>query len=164
MLIDGNAPAPGQIFTNHKLAQTFRTLAKEGKDGFYRGRIAQAIVDVHKQAGGTMELEDLANHTSTLVEPISYTYADEITLHECPPNGQGLTALIALGLLDVLREDGVVDMHKLEHNSPEYLHLLMCVLLFGATDRAARSSATRSPMRRRTSATPITATRTSTSC
>ena len=45
MLIDGNAPKPGQIFTNRKLAQTFRTLGKEGKDGFYRGRIAQAIVD-----------------------------------------------------------------------------------------------------------------------
>lgn len=74
-----------------------------------------------------MSLEDLATHTTTPVSPISYNYggAEGVTLHECPPNGQGITALIALGILDVLEEDGIVDMSKLAHNGTAWLHTLM---------------------------------------
>ena len=89
-----------------------------------------------------MTLEDLANHTSTDVEPISYTYRNQITLHECPPNGQGIAALIALGIVDTLQEQGKLDLDQLEHNSVEYLHVLMSVSLtplqsrdFGLTRR-----------------------------
>jgi gamma-glutamyltranspeptidase/glutathione hydrolase len=73
-----------------------------------------------------MTLEDLALHESVLVEPISYTYGEEqLTVHECPPNGQGLAALIALGILDVLREDGVLNLRDYEEGSAEWLHALM---------------------------------------
>ena len=72
-----------------------------------------------------MTLEDLANHTSTFVDPISYTYNNSITLHEIPPNGQGLLALIALGILDALRESGKMDLAKVEYGTPEYYHTLM---------------------------------------
>jgi gamma-glutamyltranspeptidase/glutathione hydrolase len=107
MLLNGKAPLPGQIIKLPNLAQTFREVVAHGKDGFYKGRVAQAIVDLIKSKGGVMELEDLANHTSTFVEPIKYTYSNEVTVYEvslvilyrayfwlipigqCPPNGQG---------------------------------------------------------------------------
>ena len=82
MLLNGKAPLPGQIMKFPNLAKTFRTLAEHGKDGFYRGRIAEAIVEVVKSKGGVMELEDLARHTSSFVEPIKYTYAGGVTVYE----------------------------------------------------------------------------------
>ena len=78
-----------------------------------------------------MTMEDLASHKSEFVEPISYTYGTEqVTMHECPPNGQGLVALIALGIIDVLREDGVVDIEQLKEGSTEWYHLLMYVYTY----------------------------------
>jgi gamma-glutamyltranspeptidase/glutathione hydrolase len=98
MLLDGRAPLPGEVMTFPELAGTFRSIAKDGKDGFYKGRIAQvrllgrfymisespdkAIVDLVKRKGGVMEMEDLASHESTLVTPIKYTYGGEVTIYE----------------------------------------------------------------------------------
>lgn len=82
MLLNGRAPLPGQIMKFPDLAKTFRTIVSEGKQGFYEGRIAQAIVDLIKSKGGLMELEDLASHRSQFVEPIKYTYNDEVTIFE----------------------------------------------------------------------------------
>lgn len=108
-----------------------------------------------------MELSDLAKHTSTLVTPISYTYKDEITLYEvrrfsfapvvtparhltklcvppggqCPPNGQGLTALVALGILDELEKAGKIGaLLEMEHNSVGYLHTLIEALRLAFAD------------------------------
>ncbi|KAF8227428.1 gamma-glutamyltranspeptidase [Tricholoma matsutake] len=131
MLLNGKAPLPGQVIQLPNLAKTFRELATHGKDGFYKGRVAQAIVDLIKSKGGVMELEDLANHETTFVEPISYTYANDVTLYECPPNGQGITALLALGILENMQEQGTCKpLLELEHNSPEYLHALIEALRF----------------------------------
>jgi len=82
MLLNGKAPLPGQIIQLPNLAKTFREVVAHGKDGFYKGRVAQAIVDLIQSKGGVMELDDLANHTSTFVEPIKYTYANEVTVYE----------------------------------------------------------------------------------
>lgn len=82
MLLNGKAPFPSQVIQLPNLAKTFRELAAHGKDGFYTGRVAQAIVDLIKSKGGVMELEDLANHETTFVDPISYTYANEVTVYE----------------------------------------------------------------------------------
>ena len=82
MLLNGKAPLPGQIITFPNLAKTFRELLAKGKDGFYRGRVAQAIVDLIKSKGGKMELEDLASHSTSVVEPIKYIYANDLTLYE----------------------------------------------------------------------------------
>src|SRR5438445_9157388 len=81
MLLDGKAPLPGQVMKFPNLAQTFKELVVHGKDGFYKGRIAESIVDVIKSKGGVMELDDLANHQSVFVEAIKYTYGD-VTVHE----------------------------------------------------------------------------------
>ncbi|TFK36827.1 gamma-glutamyltranspeptidase [Crucibulum laeve] len=126
MLLNGKAPLPGQVIRLPNLAQTFRELVQHGKDGFYKGRVAQAIVDLIQSKDGVMELEDLAKHKSTLVEPIKYTYANEVTVYECPPNGQGITALLALGILENIQEEGSIKpLLEMEHNSPEYLHALI---------------------------------------
>ena len=82
MLLDGKAPLPGQFMKLTNLGKTFREVAKNGKDGFYKGRVAQAIVDLIKSKGGVLELEDLAKHTTDFVEPIKYTFNDEVTVYE----------------------------------------------------------------------------------
>ncbi|MBN1371528.1 MAG: gamma-glutamyltransferase family protein [Anaerolineaceae bacterium] len=99
MTLDGRAPATGEVFRNEGLAQTLTLIAFEGKEVYYRGPIANSIVAVLREAGGCMELDDLAAHTSTWVEPISTTYRG-LRFWECPPNGQGLAALLALNLLE----------------------------------------------------------------
>ena len=81
------------------LARTLRTLARGGRDAFYRGEIAQAIVDYCQKNGGFLSMEDFAAHKSEWVEPISTTYRGH-TLYELPPNGQGLTALLLLNILE----------------------------------------------------------------
>ncbi|KAF5323406.1 hypothetical protein D9611_005794 [Ephemerocybe angulata] len=152
MLLNGRAPQPGQIMRLENLAKTFKELVAHGKDGFYKGRIAQAIVDLVQSKGGVMDLEDLASHTSTFVEPIHYTYAGEVTVYECPPNGQGLTALLALGILEQMQEQGTTQpLLDLPHNSPEYLHALIEALRLAFGDsqcgRIAQQGKSKHPAR-----------------
>ena len=98
-LVDGGAPKPGTIFVQKNLARTLRTLAKGGRDAFYRGEIGRAIVDYCQKNGGFLSMEDFAAQKSEWVEPISTTYRGH-TLYELPPNGQGLTALLLLNILE----------------------------------------------------------------
>lgn len=135
MLLNGKAPLPGQIVKLPNLAKTFRAVAEHGKEGFYKGRIAEAIVELIQSQGGVMELEDLAKHETTFVEPIKYTFGGDVTVYECPPNGQGITALIALGILDNMQELGIIKpLLEMEHNSPEYLHTLVEALRLAFAD------------------------------
>ena len=98
-LVEGRAPRPGEIFRQPNLARTFRTLARGGRDAFYKGEIARAIADYSKKHGGFISLADLAAHKSDWVEPISTNYRG-YTVYEIPPNGQGLTALLTLNILE----------------------------------------------------------------
>lgn len=135
---NGKAPEVGQFKRNPTLANTLRTLASEGKKGYYEGRIAQAIVNELKAKGGLMELSDLSSHVSECVDPISYTYKSSFTLHECPPNGQGLTPLIALGILEQMQELGLVgDLGELDHNGVEYCHAVIEALRLAFADTRA---------------------------
>jgi gamma-glutamyltranspeptidase/glutathione hydrolase len=98
LLLDGRAPRAGETFRNPTLAKTFRAVAEAGADAFYQGEIAAAIADVVQQHGGVLEASDLAEHRSTWVDPISTAYRGH-RIWECPPNGQGLAALLALNLV-----------------------------------------------------------------
>ena len=118
LTIDGRAPKAGEIFRNPNLARTFEQVALRGRDAFYQGEIAEAIVSVIREAGGCMSLEDLASHTSTWEQPISVDYRG-LRVYECPPNGQGITALIALNILEGF------DIGALAPLSIECLHLLI---------------------------------------
>lgn len=82
MLLNGKAPLPGEVIKLPNLARTFREVVMHGKDGFYKGRVAQAIVDLIQSKGGVMELSDLENHETSFVEPIKYTYMNEVTVYE----------------------------------------------------------------------------------
>lgn len=99
LTIDGRAPRAGEIFRNPGLGCTFRTLAEGGKDAFYRGQIAEAITEVVERAGGCLGAADLAAHQSTWETPINTIYRD-LRIWECPPNGQGLAALLGLNILE----------------------------------------------------------------
>ncbi|WP_448335669.1 gamma-glutamyltransferase [Bellilinea sp.] len=98
LTLDGRAPRPGEIFRNPGLARTLKTIAESGKTAFYQGEIARAIVEAVQQAGGCLSEADLASHLSTWEQPISIEYRG-MRIWECPPNGQGLAALLALNLL-----------------------------------------------------------------
>ncbi|MFP3951773.1 MAG: gamma-glutamyltransferase [Candidatus Bathyarchaeia archaeon] len=127
MLIDGKAPGPGELMRNPKLARTFRELAEHGKEGFYQGRIAEAIVDLLQARGSYMCLEDLEKHHSTFPDPISTSYRG-VDIYEIPPNGQGITALIALNILEGF------DIESMGHLSKEYLHHLIEVMRLAFAD------------------------------
>ena len=99
LTIDGRAPKRGETFRNPTLAKTFRTVAGGGKDAYYKGEIGRAVAAAVQNAGGVMTVEDLAAHESTWEEPISTTYRG-MRVWECPPNGQGITALLALNILE----------------------------------------------------------------
>ncbi len=99
LTIDGRAPRAGEVFRNPGLARTLRAVAEGGKEAFYRGAIAAAIAAIVQEAGGCLAESDLAAHHSTWDEPISTTYRG-LRIWECPPNGQGLAALLALNILE----------------------------------------------------------------
>jgi gamma-glutamyltranspeptidase / glutathione hydrolase len=98
-LVDGRrAPRPGELFRQPNLARSLRQIAEGGRDAFYNGPIAAAIVQTSDQYGGFLSQADFTAHHSTWDTPISTTYRGH-TVYECPPNGQGLTALIGLNIL-----------------------------------------------------------------
>ena len=125
--IDGRAPHAGEQVRNPALARTFRAIAEGGPDAFYRGEIATAIAEVIERSGGVMTATDLAAHTSTWDEPISTTYRG-IRVWECPPNGQGITALIALNVLEGFELRGQDPL------GPERLHLVAEALRLAFAD------------------------------
>jgi len=116
LTVDGRAPRPGELFHNPGLARTLKTVAEGGKKAFYESEIAEAIAAAVQQAGGCLAPADLAAHASTWETPISTTYAG-LRLWECPPNGQGLTALMAVNLLEGF------DLAALEPLCADRLHL-----------------------------------------
>jgi gamma-glutamyltranspeptidase/glutathione hydrolase len=127
LTLDGRGPRAGEIFRNPGLARTFRTMAGGGKEAYYHGDIARSIAQVVQAAGGVMTVEDLAAHESTWDEPISTTYRD-VRVWECPPNGQGLAALIALNVLEGF------EVSKQDPLGVERWHLLIEVMRLAFAD------------------------------
>ncbi len=97
-LPNGRTPRPGQRFQNPEFARTLAQIATHGPDVFYRGHIARQIAECAQADGGFLTEDDLANYQAEWVQPISAPYRDGFVFHEIPPNGQGLTALLALNI------------------------------------------------------------------
>lgn len=98
---NGRAPQVGQTFVFEDQARTLEDIAETKGETFYRGPIAEQIAGHARATGGAMTEEDLANHQADWVDPIHKDYRG-LTLHEMPPNGQGIAALLMLGILDHL--------------------------------------------------------------
>jgi gamma-glutamyltranspeptidase/glutathione hydrolase len=127
-LVDGRAPRAGEIFKQQNLARTFRALARGGRDAFYKGEVARAIVDYCQKNGGFLTMRDFAEHRSEWVEPISTTYRG-YTVYQCPPNGQGLTALIALNILEGF------DLARMSERPDLYYHTMIEAMKLAFADR-----------------------------
>jgi len=112
MTIDGHGPESGEIFKNPGLANTFKLIAEKGKSAFYDGEIGESIVNTVHQAGGCMRMADLRNHFSTWEDPISTSFRG-LRLWECPPNGQGLAALLAVNIIEDFDLESMVPISKL---------------------------------------------------
>jgi gamma-glutamyltranspeptidase/glutathione hydrolase len=112
----GKAPEIGVKFSNPDLAKALQLIAKQGRDAFYKGEIAKAIVSTSASFGGTMQLDDLADFSAEWVEPISIDYRGW-KVYELPPNGQGMAALEMLNIMSTFQPDaggpqGTVELHK----------------------------------------------------
>ena len=123
----GQAPEAGDLIVQPDLAKTFRKIAEGGRDVFYNGEIAEAIVACSNDNGGLITMQDLGDHTCTWVKPISTSYHG-YDVYECPPNSQGLIVLLALNILEGY------DLQSLRHNSSDYLHLLIEALRLAFAD------------------------------
>ncbi|HEU4434216.1 MAG TPA: gamma-glutamyltransferase, partial [Pyrinomonadaceae bacterium] len=127
-LVEGRAPRAGEIFRQRNLARTLRTLANGGRDAFYKGEIARAIVDYCAKNGGFLTMEDFAATKHDWVDPISTTYRG-YNVYEIPPNGQGITALITLNILEGF------DLKKLSAQPERYYHTLIEATKLAFADR-----------------------------
>lgn len=120
----------GVVLKNPDFAKTLKIIAEKGKDGFYKGEVAQAIVDSLAKYDGVMTLEDLAGYEATVREPVSGTYRG-YTLLSSPPPSSGGTILIEI--LNILEN---YDVASLKINSPEYIHLIVETFKLAYADRA----------------------------
>jgi gamma-glutamyltranspeptidase/glutathione hydrolase len=126
---NGKQPQRGDIFKNPLLANTLQKIATGGRDVFYKGDIAKAIDAFMKKNDGFLSYKDLADHTSTWVEPVSTTYRG-YRVWELPPNGQGIAVLQMLNILEGF------DFSKISWGSAEHIHLFVEAKKLAYEDRA----------------------------
>ena len=123
-LVDGKPPDTYAVFRNPDLARAFRVLQNHGRDGFYKGEIAAAIIAKSRALGGTMTPDDLAATHATWETPISTNYHG-YDVFEFPPNTQGFAVLEMLNILEVCGHRLGFDLAALGPRSPSYWHFLV---------------------------------------
>jgi len=116
LLPRGKAAVAGDVIRQPELALTLRAIAKHGRDAFYRGPVAEDIVNTLRGIGGLHTLDDFAAHTTETTTPIGTTYKD-LDVWQCPPNGPGITMLLMLNILSRF------DLTKFAPVSVERFHL-----------------------------------------
>jgi gamma-glutamyltranspeptidase/glutathione hydrolase len=114
----GRAPLPGEVFRLPEQGETLRLIGESNGEAFYRGELGEKIAHHSETTGGYITYQDLARHQAEWVEPISLRYRG-FDIWEIPPNGQGIVALITLGILEGF------DIASLEHASRDELHLVI---------------------------------------
>lgn len=112
----GHAPRKGEIFRNPGLAGTLEKIAGGGRDAFYQGEVARTIAGYMKRQGGFLTEQDLAEHQSEWVEPVSTNYRG-YDVWELPPNSQGIATLQWLNILEGY------DLRAMGFGSTEYMHV-----------------------------------------
>lgn len=126
---DGHVPVKGEIFRNPRLADTLQLIADGGRDAFYKGDIARRIDAYMTEQGGLLCYDDLAQHESEWVTPVSTNYRGW-DVYELPPNGQGIAALQILNILEGF------DIRSMGFGSAEYIHTLVEAKKLAFEDRA----------------------------
>ena len=126
---NGKMPQKGEIFKNPQLASTLKTIAENGREGFYEGPIAQTMVEFIQSQGGFLSYDDLAGFHSEWTPPVSSNYRG-YDVWELPPNGQGIAALQILNILENY------DLKTMGLYSSEYIHLFTEVKKIVFADRA----------------------------
>jgi gamma-glutamyltranspeptidase / glutathione hydrolase len=126
---NGKAPVKGEVFKNPALANTYEKIAKGGRDAFYKGDIARTIDSYMKRNGGFISYEDLAEHKSEWVEPVSSNYRG-YDVWELPPNGQGIAVLQILNILENY------DIKSMGFGSKEHIHHFVEAKKLAFEDRA----------------------------
>lgn len=129
-LPSGTPPKMGDIFANPRLATSLEAIARDGRDAFYTGSIAAAIVADMKSRNGLLDLRDFADHKAEWVEPITTSYRG-YDLFEMPPSTQGFVALEMLNIMEGF------DIRGLGHNSADYLHVVSEAKRIAFADRSA---------------------------
>lgn len=124
---DERAPQVGELWASPTHAQTLRRIAQSYSEDFYRGQLAQQIVRFAQQTGGWLSERDLKEHRSEWIEPIRTCYRG-YDVWEIPPNGQGITALIGLNILEGF------DLQRFERDSAESSHLQIEALKLAFAD------------------------------
>lgn len=125
----GRAPRLGEVIVQRELADTFREIVRGGADSFYRGALADRIVTALARDGAYLSHDDMASHQSEWVAPATAQYRG-YDVFECPPNGQGLTALLALRILDGF------DLASMQPHAAASLHLQIEAMRLAFTDAA----------------------------
>jgi gamma-glutamyltranspeptidase/glutathione hydrolase len=126
---NGKAPKKGEIFKNQALANTFKKLVEGGKEAFYKGEIARTIDAYMKEQGGFLSYDDLANHSSEWIKPVSTNYRG-VDVWELPPNGQGIAALQILNIMENY------DVSAMGFGSKSYIHTFVEAKKLAYEDRA----------------------------
>jgi gamma-glutamyltranspeptidase/glutathione hydrolase len=126
---DGKVPQKGSIFKNPDLAKTYAKIAKEGRDAFYQGEMAETIANFIQEQGGFLSVSDLKNHKSEWVNPVSVNYRG-YDVWELPPNGQGIAALQMLNIIEQY------DFSKIKFGSTEHIHIVTEAKKLAFEDRA----------------------------
>jgi len=129
LLVDDEAPEVGSLFRQPLLAETLKEIARKGPAGFYEGWVAEDMVAYLNKLGGLHGLDDFARAEGEYVAPISIDYGG-YRIHECPPNGQGIVALM---MMNVLKGYDIAGLHPL---SAERLHLTLEAGRLAFRDRA----------------------------
>jgi gamma-glutamyltranspeptidase/glutathione hydrolase len=129
-LPNGAPPKPGEMFANPRLARSLETIARDGRDAFYTGSIARAIVADITARDGLLDLRDFAAHRSDWVDAISTNYRGHDVL-EMPPSTQGFVALEMLNIMEGF------DVAAFGHNSADYLHIVSEAKRIAFADRGA---------------------------
>ena len=127
--VDGRAPRKGELWKNPNLANTLETIARDGRDAFYKGRVAKTIGDFFAANDGFLSAADMAAHTGEWVDPVSTNYRG-VDVWELPPNGQGIAALQILNLLEPY------DLKSFGFGSPAHVHLFVEAKKLAFEDRA----------------------------
>ncbi|UZR97787.1 gamma-glutamyltransferase [Chondrinema litorale] len=131
VLIKDSVWKEGELLVQTDLAETLKRIKENGKDGFYKGKTAELLIEEMKEGGGIIAQEDLDNYQSVWRDAIEGTYRDSFNIVSMPPSSSGGIIIVQL-----LKGSSAYDLKSMGHNSPETIHLMTELQRRSYADRA----------------------------